>query len=221
MQANYSNEELKSFISYKFKDKDFLDALFEELDKLYTNKEKIAKLNAQELTDIIIEKGLLDRIILRANGDFADQSPQQARVNKQAPFTDRKDLHLKVKLNEIKGFSAIDDTYMDKEIVVAVSFLGARVKTDGYSLNKSIRILESFSFGFGKLLRAEKTVMSHLLMLKTPLNFMVYEKSLETGKKVLLAIRDIEWRFILANKTLGVNIELPYVHDRSLSIGIL
>ena len=46
MQANYSNEELKSFISYKFKDKDFLDALFEELDKLYTNKEKIAKLNA-------------------------------------------------------------------------------------------------------------------------------------------------------------------------------
>lgn len=55
MQSAYSEEELRTFISYKFKDKDFLDALYEELDMLYTDKNKIADLSAQELTDIIID----------------------------------------------------------------------------------------------------------------------------------------------------------------------
>lgn len=59
------------------------------------------------------------------------------------------------------------------------------------------------------------------MLLKSPLKFMVYEKGVNDEHRELLSVKDIEWRFILANKTLSLNIELPYVHDRTTSIGIL
>lgn len=60
--------EMQSFLELKFKEKEFLDSLYQELGKIFADKSQIAELDSEQLMKIIIDKNLLDKILVSDQG---------------------------------------------------------------------------------------------------------------------------------------------------------
>lgn len=218
------SSELKAYISERLKDESFLTALYTELGKIYDDERQILELDENDITRIIIERGILEKILgPSAQGNLDPKEISKDQLNQASASDDHKErrFRLKVTLNEVKGYCLFDDQSFKKELYFVIAFLGQKKISQGFSITKIIRIGQSFEFNFGRLHLAEKAAMSHLALLKAPITFLIYEKNDTDGKKQLLSIKDIEWRFILAHKSLTLNMELPDIRERSLSIGIL
>jgi hypothetical protein len=83
MIQGLDHHEMKQFLELKFKEKDFLDNLYIELSKIIADKSQISELNSDQLTKIILENNLLDKILIK---DHASQrsTPLAINHNKQA-----------------------------------------------------------------------------------------------------------------------------------------
>ena len=238
MERNLTREELKEYLNLKFKEKAFLDSLYRELELIIVDKQTIPKLTADQLCNIIIDKGLLDKLLTQSSAERAiigkertghdpfkpvskDKTP--IRETTGLKFYDQSNLQLTVFLEEIRNFnfSKEDGSYTDKDLQVCVTFLEERMISSGVPLSKTMRFLQNLRFDFKGILKTDRTTMSRLLLLKSPLRFTVLTRSETTGKKEVLCVKDIEWRYILAHKKLTLNVELPYIKDRQVSVGIL
>lgn len=60
-----------------------------------------------------------------------------------------------------------------------------------------------------------------LLKVRTPLRFTVYLQNQKTGERIIQSVKDVEWRYVLANRTLNINLPMPSVDNRSIKIGNL
>lgn len=86
MHQGLTQQEIQQFLELKFKEKDFLDNLYLELSKIFADKSQIAELDSEQLTKIIIDKNLLDKIL--TGNSSAQRSTPQAQTYAH-PFNKR------------------------------------------------------------------------------------------------------------------------------------
>ena len=60
---NTTVRDLKKFLLIKFKDEDFLENLYEELDQIVEDKAQIPELTTDQLCNIIIENKLVEKLL--------------------------------------------------------------------------------------------------------------------------------------------------------------
>lgn len=130
MATGFVSEELRAYVDLKCKDPQFLEALHQELRPYYTN-EQIQKLDQDELYKVIVKRGLLERLIKRAEDPFAQTKGtsfgDEFAPNENIPLDD---INLKVTIAEMKGLTEyMDKSDPRKKIFVSVSFLKNRKKT--------------------------------------------------------------------------------------------
>lgn len=78
MIQGLTREELQQFLELKFKEKAFLDNLYTELSKIFADKSQIAELNSDQLTKLILDNNLLDRLL--TGGSSAQMAQPQAHT---------------------------------------------------------------------------------------------------------------------------------------------
>ena len=218
MTEEYNREELKDFLTLKFKEKSFLDALYPELEKMFVNREDIAKLNANQLCDIIIDKNLLEKLLAKTHDLPIERKTPQKTHNH--PDSERR-LTLDVKVNELTSYTALDGDDKKKAVVISVSFLNTRHKTIQAPMSNIPRFGEAFRFNFGNILKGSRTTLNTLLKLKAPLEFIIYEVDLSSDERTLIAAKPVEWRFILTYRKISLNLEMPSIQNQSISVGVL
>lgn len=60
-----------------------------------------------------------------------------------------------------------------------------------------------------------------LLKVTSPLRFTIYLEDINTKKKTIKSIKDIEWRYILAKRKLELKIQMPSIDNKTDMVGTL
>lgn len=153
MQGKITTTELTRYLNKKFKEKKFLDLLYQELANVLSDPSIIPTLSAEEICDYIIEHRLLDKLI--KSDTVPGEDPFKLR-RKNGELIDEDSLDMDE--DEIPGGEVwinvfiqdlVDLDYMMKdedrefmEVRICVSFNGERLVTQGYPLANSIRIFQ-------------------------------------------------------------------------------
>lgn len=71
------------------------------------------------------------------------------------------------------------------------------------------------------MLEANQTTFDHLLKLRSPLSLAIMEEDSLTGSRKLLGEKQVEWRFVLAHKSLTMNHEICHANAARGPLGVL
>ena len=75
--------------------------------------------------------------------------------------------------------------------------------------------------GFGSSLETNQTTFDHLMKLKVPISIALMEEDSDTGSRILLSEKSVEWRYVLAHRSLSINHELFNTNQAKGPLGIL
>lgn len=80
---------------------------------------------------------------------------------------------------------------------------------------------QTLQMGFSPIFEANQTTFDYLLKLRCPLSISILEEDEQTGARVLLGEKQIEWRFVLVHKSLSMNHEFAHANLAKGPLGIL